>query len=687
MPSRALAPGIDFETLAADRAGAEVLRPDIFGLGGVFERGPLFVARRIEDWGQQRATFGGFLRLRGRGRRQAFGPLAAYGFQQNGGGTAIVVRIAGSLSRPALATLPDPASGGLIGLLASSAGAWANGVRVEVPLRVRARLAVASFPLLGHDLLDRSIVRVVAPAGLAFGRLVRAGAGLTLAPPTTLAGPYVVECLEPLVDVTVDGAGRRERFRQLSLDPDSDQYLGRRLRVQAPLGPEWQPRVPAAWAPLERGLALSLAHQGPAASALLRTVALPSVTYASPVPLAPPWLPPSAATQKSAAGILLEATLEGGVDAVSSVDVGAFRAAIELLAEHPLPSFVALPDLMLGFRAVEDPCPRVPDATRLPEPEPEPEPCAERARTVGDGTETDSAWPVAEVDVDDDLPLLAPAAQLASTVQTLQLDLLEAIARAPDGAAERIALLDPLPALAPTQALAQARSLGDSAALPELGALFYPWLRVLNPANAGATTTFVPASGHVAGMMARTSRAGGPAARFANEILNGAVGVERTLGYEERGLLNSGQVSALRSVASRGSVVFGERTLAFAAGPLSFVPGARVLAYLRRTLRAVGQTLVFEPNDQFLWLRICVTLEGALRDLFEQGAFAGRTPDESYRVRCDEATNPADQRALGRVLALVDVALSVPLEFISIRIAFTRDGARVLDDVAPEGEG
>ena len=129
-------------------------------------------------------------------------------------------------------------------------------------------------------------------------------------------------------------------------------------------------------------------------------------------------------------------------------------------------------------------------------------------------------------------------------------------------------------------------------------------------------------------------------------------------------------------------MVFGERTLSAADPVLRFVPPSRVLAYIRRLLRVTGETLVFEPNDAFLSLRIVVTLDSTLRALPLGGAFAGNTPAESYRVRCDDVTTPPPRASpWAGYIALVDVALAVPLEFITIRIAFSRDGATVVDDV------
>jgi hypothetical protein len=675
-----LAPGVDFRSVQTDQASADVLRPDIFGLAGVFERGPLFVARRIDDWGEQRAEFGGFLRLQGHSGRSAFGPLAMYGFQQNGGGTAIVVRMGGRQTLPALATLPDPASGRLVGLVASSAGAWANGVQLRLPLRVVARFAAAAFPLASGG-SSGSIVRVrAASGGIAFGTLQPGPSGLELTPATQLIGPYVVETLDPTVDLHVTGPGIEERFRALSLDPASDRYVWSYLTVQAGLGPDWQPRVPAAWEPLDAGLRLALAQQGPSASRLVRALLL-EVPYATPALLAPPWPAPSSQLDVSAGAGILAATLSAGTDAVKSIDVGAYRAAIELLAEHPLPSLVAIPDLLLGFSAVESPCTRTPDATRLPTPKPAPPDCGpvSETPTAAPASPLPPPEPVAEDDV--------PALGSSTAVALLQEELLSALAGPGEASAERIALLDCRPDLSPPEAILAAAELSQTAPRGELGMFFYPWVRILDPWTGGRGTLLVPPSGHVAGVMARTTREGGPSARFANETLNAVVDVERAFDYEERGRLNAGQIAALHVSPARGVLVLGARTLDFSAEAVRFAPAARVLAYVRRVLRVVGQTLVFEPNDRFLWLRIVATLEVALHELFLAGAFAGRTPAESYRIRCDEVTNPAAEMQLGRVITIVDVALSVPLEFISIRIAFTRDGARVLDDIDPVRAG
>jgi phage tail sheath protein FI len=282
------------------------------------------------------------------------------------------------------------------------------------------------------------------------------------------------------------------------------------------------------------------------------------------------------------------------------------------------------------------------------------------------------------------VPASVPA--YGANVEMLQRELMDALATQQESGGDRIALIDPKPSLRVPDAIVEARMLGlELDEVAALAATFYPWIRILDPSAPDRRSLLVPPSGHVAGILARTSRTGGPSARSGNERIEGAVGVERLLADVDRADLNAHQVCALRAMPPRGVLVFGARTLSLRDRPDAFLPASRTLAYLRRVLRVVGSTLVFEPNDELLRLRIRLALGSVLYALFRAGAFAGETAAESYAVRCDATTTPPDEAALGRVIALVDVALAEPLEFITIRIAFSRDGASVLDDILPQG--
>ncbi|MCH7897224.1 MAG: phage tail sheath family protein [candidate division NC10 bacterium] len=100
-----------------------------------------------------------------------------------------------------------------------------------------------------------------------------------------------------------------------------------------------------------------------------------------------------------------------------------------------------------------------------------------------------------------------------------------------------------------------------------------------------------------------------------------------------------------------------------------YIPVRRVALFIEESIYRGTQWVVFEPNDATLWARIRSALHGFLTDLFRMGAFAGRTPQQSYFVKCDsQTTSQADIRQ-GIVNFLVGFAPLKPAEFIIIRIS------------------
>src|SRR5262245_55928172 len=188
-----LAPGIDYVQARVPKGAGDALRADIVGLAGIFERGPVLLARRVEDWGEQRKIYGDYVRIPGT-NKLAFGPLAAQGFFQNGGATSIFFRLASRGMRAATARFRDFVTGAEIGLVASSPGAWGNRLTLRAPLHVTRRVATALPAPLDIGLRAGDIVRVRGAGGaLAFGRLRESSGALDLspAPATPITSPIV----------------------------------------------------------------------------------------------------------------------------------------------------------------------------------------------------------------------------------------------------------------------------------------------------------------------------------------------------------------------------------------------------------------------------------------------------------------------------------------------------------------
>jgi len=111
----------------------------------------------------------------------------------------------------------------------------------------------------------------------------------------------------------------------------------------------------------------------------------------------------------------------------------------------------------------------------------------------------------------------------------------------------------------------------------------------------------------------------------------------------------------------------------------------RLMTMITLALAREADTLVFEPNNPGLRATVTHVISQFLRDLFRQGAFAGASEQESFFVRCDEALNPPESQALGRLVTEVGVAPSSPLEYLVLRISQELDGTSAVTPVVAPG--
>ncbi|HEX7111737.1 MAG TPA: phage tail sheath subtilisin-like domain-containing protein, partial [Mizugakiibacter sp.] len=184
-------------------------------------------------------------------------------------------------------------------------------------------------------------------------------------------------------------------------------------------------------------------------------------------------------------------------------------------------------------------------------------------------------------------------------------------------------------------------------------ALYFPRVLAADPARQGQTDTFVPC-GIVAGVMARTDVQRGvwKAPAGLDATLNGVQGLAVKLTDGENGMLNPIGVNCLRSFPLIGPVVWGARTLRGAdllADEYKYVPVRRLALYIEESLFRGTQWVVFEPNDEPLWAQIRLNVGAFMHNLFRQGAFQGKTPQDAYFVKCDKETTTQNDINLGIV--------------------------------------
>ena len=208
-------------------------------------------------------------------------------------------------------------------------------------------------------------------------------------------------------------------------------------------------------------------------------------------------------------------------------------------------------------------------------------------------------------------------------------------------------------------------------------ALYAPWLRV-NPVN-GGPPILVPPSGHVCGIFARSDATRGVHKAPANEIVSGALGVERRVSLIEQGELNPLGINIVQVFQDGGRpVLWGARTTATDTN-WRYVNIRRLLLYIEESTQEGLRWAVFEPNNLALWQKLKRTLTDFLTRTWRDGALFGAKAEEAFYVRIDEILNPFSEQQLGRLNIEIGVRPTYPAEFIVVRIGIWDGGSDVTE--------
>ncbi len=698
-----LTPGVYFERSRAEQPPPAVLgRTDVAGIVGIAERGPLHEPIRVTSFRQFQDSFGGFLPY-------AHLAYAVRAFFENGGAACWVVRVADEgAARAATASIPDTDGGAAYLVEASSPDTWGDDLAIQV-LPATVAIGVQDPSVAGLEFgpgeywlaldsvagfvpgswvrlsQDETVVRRVRVAEVDLVRRL-----LRLEPP---ADPADLDPLDPAAAAHPIGVESIE-FTVLVLRAGQVAERLGGLAPDAAAAHDAQARVTAA------SQLVSLTRAGGAAAAF---------------PVAP-WGGP------------LEGRLSGGIRGLSSMTVfdhtgvaGRSRGVAQLAAVDEV-AILLMPDLHAPREA--------PVATRALQPAPldrcDPRLGGQLATIAGTVRDAASGLAVAGVTVEDgrgaattddggafslgdqvpgsvvDVRFVAagyedalvrvnvddPAATtLDITLAPLDLPPLLAeddvfyaqrvmVAQCED-LNDRFAIVDAPPPAAARSQLSHVLSWRARFDSPH-AALYYPWLRVADPLRPEAVEgRAVPPSGHVAGVYARTDLDQGVHRPPANRALRWVDALVDDVDDAAQGLLHPAGVNAVRPFAGRGIRVFGARTTGGGGTPLRYVNVRRLLSAVAEAVLEGMQWAVFEPNDAGLRLAVRMWLTNLADTLWRAGALAGAAPDEAYRVRCDATTTSEDDAANGRLIALVDLAPTIPYEFVVVRLGITRDEIQV----------
>ncbi|MFI2508911.1 phage tail sheath family protein [Streptomyces sp. NPDC018972] len=202
------------------------------------------------------------------------------------------------------------------------------------------------------------------------------------------------------------------------------------------------------------------------------------------------------------------------------------------------------------------------------------------------------------------------------------------------------------------------------------GALYFPWVKALDPTGKSRDAILLPPSGYISGLYARidSSRGVWKAPAGTEASLNGVVGLATELSDVRHGNLNLQGVDVIRRFPQAGVVAFGARTIS-SDPQWRYVPVRRTAIMLRVSIYYGIQWAVFEPNDEPLWSQLRLSISSFMMTLYRQGAFQGSSAAQAFFVKCDgETTTPADVEA-GVVNVLVGFAPLRPAEFVIVKIS------------------
>ena len=230
-----------------------------------------------------------------------------------------------------------------------------------------------------------------------------------------------------------------------------------------------------------------------------------------------------------------------------------------------------------------------------------------------------------------------------------------------EGLASRFAVLDMPRASQKIDDVVAHRNIFDSS----YAALYHPWIEIFDPL--AKKNTAIPPSGSVAGIFARSDNSRGVHKAPANETIRACVGLDCMYNKGEQDILNPKGVNLIRSFPGQGIRVWGARTVS--SNPSwKYVNVRRLFIYLEESIKANTNWVVFEPNDELLWVRVKRTIDVFLNTVWRSGALAGGSPAEAFFVNVGRETMTQDDINNGRLICVIGVAPVKPAEFVIFRI-------------------
>jgi hypothetical protein len=172
------------------------------------------------------------------------------------------------------------------------------------------------------------------------------------------------------------------------------------------------------------------------------------------------------------------------------------------------------------------------------------------------------------------------------------------------------------------------------------GALYHPWLKIFDQFS--GDNIFIPPSGHVSSVYARTARVAeqwfAPAGLRRGRLLT-PIDVEVDLTMGERDLMYGfgNAVNPIVNFTQDGITVFGQRTLQRRQSALDRVNVRLLLIFIKKNATRFLREFIFEPNDAITRAQVVTISDSFLADILARRGLTG------FNVVCDERNNTPER--------------------------------------------
>ncbi len=195
-----------------------------------------------------------------------------------------------------------------------------------------------------------------------------------------------------------------------------------------------------------------------------------------------------------------------------------------------------------------------------------------------------------------------------------------------------------------------------------------------------AQENVLPPSGAIAGIYAQNDQTRAVWNAPANLSLTPPPSLTVNLDDQQQGglnvPLNGKAINVIRNFATRGTVIWGARTLDGNSNDYRYIQVRRTLIYIEQSIKNALYQYTFSPNNGLTWSTVVQSISGFLTQLWLQGGLMGNKASDAFTLSCGlgQTMTPTDVLN-GYMIVQVTLQMIHPAEFIELTFRQAMQGA------------